>query len=74
VQKRKKEKTSLSCQELGPLMGVTRQTIRNWIDKGDIRALHNGRKFEIPADEALRILQHYELPVPNWLRNGHPSP
>jgi excisionase family DNA binding protein len=67
----KQEKASLSCQELGPLMGVTRQTIRNWIDNGDIRALHNGRKFEIPVDEALRILQHYELPVPEWLRNGH---
>ena len=51
-------------------MGVSRQTIRNWIDKGDIQALYNGRKFEIPFDEALRILRHYELPVPAWLKEG----
>ena len=73
VNEREKEKTVLSCQELGPLMGVTRQTVRNWIDKGDIRALHNGRRFQIPVEEALRILQHYELPVPEWLENSHPS-
>jgi len=71
MRNQEKNRTALSCQELGQLMGVTRQTIRNWIDKGDIRALFNGRKFEIPCDEVLRILRYYELPIPRWLEEGH---
>ncbi len=67
--KKKRNKEYLTAQELGPLMGVTRQTIRNWITKGDISALHVGRNIKIPVSEALRILRYYGLPAPDWLKN-----
>jgi excisionase family DNA binding protein len=57
----------LSTQELGTLLGVTRQTIRNWINKGDIRAFHIGQNLKIPAEEVLRILTFYGLPLPHGL-------
>ncbi len=57
----------LSTQELGSLLGVTRQTIRNWIKKGDVKAFHIGQNLKIPASEAVRILMQYGLPVPGWL-------
>lgn len=56
----------LSTQELGLLLGVTRQTIRNWINKGEIRAFHIGQNFKISVKEASRILMSYGLPVPDW--------
>jgi excisionase family DNA binding protein len=52
---------------LGALLGVTRQTVRNWIKKGEIKAFHIGQNLKIPAQEAVRILMFYELPVPDWL-------
>ena len=57
----------VSTQELGALLGVTRQTVRNWIKKGEIKAFHIGQNLKIPVQEALRILMFYELPVPDWL-------
>ena len=68
---KKKNREFLSAEELALLMGLSGQTIRNWIGKGDIRAHHAGHKLDIPDDEALRILQHYGLPVPDWLKDGH---
>ncbi len=59
----------VSTQELGSLLGVTRQTIRNWIKKGHIRAYHIGQNLKVPVREAVRILVHYELPIPEWLSN-----
>ena len=57
----------VSTQELGALLGVTRQTVRNWIKKGEIKAFHIGQNLKIPVQEAVRILMFYELPVPDWL-------
>jgi excisionase family DNA binding protein len=57
----------LSTQDLASLLGVTRQTIRNWIKAGHIRAYHIGQNLKIPVEEAQRILTHYALPVPDWL-------
>jgi len=57
----------VSTQELGALLGVTRQTVRNWIKKGEIKAFHIGQNLKIPVQEAVRILLFYELPVPDWL-------
>jgi excisionase family DNA binding protein len=57
----------LSTQELGSLLGVTRQTIRNWIKRGNIKAFQIGQNLKIPAHEAVRILTHYNLPFPEWL-------
>lgn len=68
---KKTKKEFLSAQELALLMGLSRQTIRNWIDKGDIRALPMGHHLKIPVHEVLRLLRHYGLPVPDWLRNWH---
>lgn len=67
----KKKREFVSTQELAPLMGLSRQTIRNWINKGDIKAHHMGRKLDIPLDEALRILNRYGLHVPDWLKHRH---
>ncbi len=63
-------KKFLSTKELGSLLGVTRQTVRNWIKKGEIKAFHIGQNLKIPVEEALRIILHYELPVPDWLKDG----
>ena len=57
----------VSTLELGALLGVTRQTVRNWIKKGEIKAFHIGQNLKIPVQEAVRILRFYELPVPDWL-------
>ncbi len=58
----------MSTQELGALLGVTRQTIRNWIKKGDIQAFHIGQSLKVSVQEATRILGFYELPIPDWMR------
>ena len=60
----------LSTQELGTLLGVTRQTIRNWIKRGEVRAFHIGQILKIPIEEAVRILTLYGLPVPEGLPQG----
>jgi excisionase family DNA binding protein len=57
----------LSTQDLASLLGVTRQTIRNWIKGGHVRAYHIGQNLKIPVEEAQRILRHYALPIPDWL-------
>jgi excisionase family DNA binding protein len=58
----------LSTQEVGALLGVTRQTIRNWIRKDHVKAFHIGQNLKISPQEAIRIMQYYELPVPDWLK------
>jgi len=68
---KKTKKEFLSAQELALLMGLSRQTIRNWIDQGDIRALQMGHQLKIPVHEVLRLLQHYGLPIPDWLKSWH---
>ena len=62
------DKKFVSTQELGALLGVTRQTIRNWIKKGHIRAYHIGQNLKVPVKEAVRILVYYKLPVPEWMK------
>ena len=58
----------LSTQDLGSLLGVTRQTIRNWIKKGEIQAFQIGQNLKIPIDEAVRLIRQYGLPFPHWLK------
>lgn len=57
----------LSTQEVGSLLGVTRQTVRNWIKKDRVKAFHIGQNLKISPHEAVRIMRHYELPIPDWL-------
>ncbi|MBW2109344.1 MAG: helix-turn-helix domain-containing protein [Deltaproteobacteria bacterium] len=68
------EQPFLSTRQMGTLLGVTRQTIRNWINKGHIRAFHVGQNYKIPAREAGRLLTGYGLPVPDWLEIGQGTP
>jgi excisionase family DNA binding protein len=60
-------KRFISTQQLGDLLGVTRQTIRNWCVKGEIQAFKIGQSLKIPREEAVRILEGYHLTVPAWL-------
>jgi excisionase family DNA binding protein len=60
----------ISTHELGGLLGVTRQTIRNWIRKGDIKAYQIGQNLKIPIEEATRLLSYYGLPFPDWLHHN----
>ncbi|MBW1921871.1 MAG: helix-turn-helix domain-containing protein [Deltaproteobacteria bacterium] len=60
----------ISTKELGELLGVTRQTVRNWILKGEIQAYRIGHNLKIPSSEAVRILRQYQQPVPSWLEGA----
>ncbi len=60
----------ISTTELGELLGVTRQTIRNWFLNGQIKAHKIGKNIKIPIEEAVRLLERYDQPVPIWLKNG----
>ncbi len=62
----------LSTEDLGFLLGVTRQTIRNWFLKGQIKAYRIGQNIKIPRAEAVRILEQFEQPVPEWLGTEDP--
>ncbi len=64
-----KDNRFLSTEQMGTLLGVTRQTIRNWIKKGDVGAYHIGQNLKVPVEEAVRILLHYDLPIPDWLKD-----
>jgi excisionase family DNA binding protein len=63
-------KRFVSTQQLGQLLGVTRQTIRNWCVKGEIQAFKIGQNLKIPRTEAIRVLRFYHLSVPAWLCVG----
>jgi excisionase family DNA binding protein len=63
----KKIKRFLSTEQVGMLLGVTRQTVRNWFLKGQIKAYRIGQNIKIPRAEAIRILKHYQQPIPYWL-------
>jgi len=42
--------------EVAQLLGVTPQTVRNWIREGKITAIRFGRPHLIPIDEVARLL------------------
>jgi excisionase family DNA binding protein len=42
--------------EVASLLGVTEQTIRNWIREGKIKSRRFGRPHLIPIEEAARLL------------------
>jgi excisionase family DNA binding protein len=69
-----REKNFLSTAELGILLGVTRQTVRNWFLKGQIKAYRIGQNIKIPKAEALRILERFDQPIPRWLGTDDPNP
>jgi excisionase family DNA binding protein len=63
----------ISTQQLGELLGVTRQTVRNWVVHGHIQAYKIGQNIKIPSSEAVRILEKYEQPIPVWLKGHRPE-
>lgn len=44
-------------EEVARLVGVTDQTIRNWIREGKIKAQRFGRPHLIPVEEVARLLE-----------------
>ena len=56
----------ISTNEMGPLLGVSPRTIRNWIKNGHIKGYKIGHNLKITKDEAVRILRRYEQPIPAW--------
>lgn len=68
----RRETKFLSTKELGLLLGVTRQTIRNWFIKGQIKAYRIGQNIKIPRSEVVRILERFEQPIPEWLGSERP--
>ena len=58
-------KRFVSTAEMGPLLGVSARTIRNWIGKGEIKGHKIGHNIKISRDEAIRVLRQYEQPIPS---------
>lgn len=54
----------VSTNEMGPLLGVSPRTIRNWIKTGEIRGQKIGHHLKITREEAIRVLRRYEQPIP----------
>jgi excisionase family DNA binding protein/PAS domain S-box-containing protein len=62
------EKTLFSTPELAEWLGVFHTTVRRWIERGRIRGIRVGRNYKIPADEVVRILDGYGIPLPESVR------
>ena len=62
---RTKEKRFISTMEMGPLLGVSPRTIRNWINGGQIKGYKIGHSLKISKEEAVRILRRYEQSIPD---------
>lgn len=57
----------ISTREMAMLLGLTRQTVRNWFLKGNLKAFKIGQSIKIPKAEAVRVLKLYGQPIPEWL-------
>jgi excisionase family DNA binding protein/PAS domain S-box-containing protein len=62
------EKTLFSTPELAEWLGVFHTTVRRWIERGRIKGIRVGRNYKIPADEVVRILDGYGIPLPEPVR------
>jgi len=61
----------VSTNEMGPLLGVSPRTIRNWIKDGEITGHKIGHHLKITREEAIRVLRRYQQPIPSaWHRNS----
>jgi len=61
-------KNLFSTPELARFLGVFHTTIRRWIEQGKIKGIRVGRNYKIHADEVIRVLDDYNLPLPEQLR------
>jgi excisionase family DNA binding protein len=58
VEKTKRKKNYLTTTELAKFCGVSRFTVRNWINRGKIRTIRTvGNQHRIPASEAISFLE-----------------
>ncbi len=62
------EKTLFSTTEMAAWLGVFHTTARRWIEQGKIKGIRVGRNYKIPIEEAVRVLNHYEVPLPECLQ------
>ncbi len=62
------EKTLFSTPELAQWLGVFHTTARRWIEQGKIKGIRVGRNYKVPADEAVRVLEEYQIPLPSILK------
>jgi len=47
----------LSTQQVAAKLGVTRETVRRWCERGEMRAMRPGRHYRIPYTEVERRLE-----------------
>lgn len=61
------EKTFFSTPELAQWLGVFHTTVRRWVEQGKIKGIRVGRNYKIPAEEAIRVLDEHDIPLPEIL-------
>jgi len=61
------EKAFFSTPQLAQWLGVFHTTIRRWVEQGKIKGIRVGRNYKIPAEEAIRVLDEHEIPLPETL-------
>jgi len=61
------EKAFFSTPELARWLGVFHTTIRRWVEQGKIKGIRVGRNYKIPAEEAIRVLDDHDIPLPEIL-------
>jgi two-component system, OmpR family, response regulator len=65
---RAQAKENYTPQEVGVLLGVHHNTIKNWIRSGEVRAFTTvGGHFRVPRREVARLVSDRGLPVPEEL-------
>ena len=61
------EKAFFSTPQLAQWLGVFHTTIRRWVEQGKIKGIRVGRNYKIPVDEAIRVLDEHNIPLPEIL-------
>ena len=61
------EKAFFSTPELAQWLGVFHTTIRRWVEQGKIKGIRVGRNYKIPVEEAIRVLDEHDIPLPQIL-------
>jgi excisionase family DNA binding protein len=64
-------KMLFSTSELAKWLGVFHSTVRRWIESGEIKGTKVGRNYKITAEEAVRVLNSYGLPIPALLQEDN---
>lgn len=65
------KKSMYSTSEVGQWVGVFHTTVRRWIENRTIKGFKIGRNYKIPAEEVIRLMVEYEIPIPDILKSRH---